>query len=1144
MRKLLIFCFILSVLPNLIKSQNWTKLGNQNWPTNPFNLNWDDQYNDRAIGNIGNGNIQSIWVDPSNPNHMMIGPFAGGIYESYNAIDGSTQAGGVVWNKITSNIPAQTVRKIIKKNNVIYASSGVHFWFGNRHYSNTHNQIRNLYGLGVIKSTDGGANWTVPVMEDQEKGFYCTDFTEPTSTGIMYAASVNNVYKSTDYGNTWAKVGANIINDFPKLEISLEQVVVNPQNPSEVWVAGSGIDTKKKIYKSTNGGNTWQEVETFFKSQVNATNCSGFSIDIDQATNTLYVAMRVNSTCYVFKSTDWLNFNLNNNLSTSNYNIRTNSNSLYLLGMPEMYKITSFSNISCLTSSNPAYYAVYSKTHVDQRSMAFTSYNNKNYLVVGNDGGVALSSDDGITWVNITGNMVAHIIDNMGYYSDPTKRAYDIGTQDDGWYRNIFFNSNPSTLPTGVSINQTYFTKTGEGLVYTSPHSGRIYFSNGLYSDNDGATKNNHSFHIDEMREDPLDYNINYRPDYENRVFFSNYSNGIGTNIFPSNFQTTYNVSIIPKIALNSNKNIMLPVLHYGNPSYPNDFPYKTNLFFSNDQGLSWDDIGQNIKNADPGKADVTNTVSQPLSWVDLDDYNPNKMWVTFGAAGLINQKVYESTDYGKTWKNISYNLSDVASLALPVNTPSNYPVNTIEYDENRDILFLGTDYGLFYLDKTVTPNQWKVFGTGLPRSIISNIFIDDYFNEVVVGTVGSGIWSAPLSVCNDELIMSNKTWNGITKTFCGDLRVKHDVTLNITNSAITARNVILEPGAKIIYNGGSLSSSDTTRKSFVICARDSKFSVSNGVVINNFTVNNFEAGTVETGNITMNNSSINVYKDSYYDFITGTKLSMTNSNLNFYSDYYYKTHNTTPVSVNATTFLSSISGINTNGFANNGKVNVYDNSIKIQNENLATTTSNTSNYFFQANDNITMGNNVDTSIPLGDFNITGTNTNVELVAKNYIDLSPGTNIKNSSTLVRIDSTLPSIVVRPYNKTESLPTGPYTGNNPFFNKEEEEEERRERNESNVSEKDQIKLYPVPVTTELNYNITDKDLIGKKAMLINGSGNIVKTITFNSEKGVIDFTSIGYGVYYLIVETKKGKISKKIVKQGLTDNNQDVIERKK
>jgi len=270
----------------------------------------------------------------------------------------------------------------------------------------------------------------------------------------------------------------------------------------------------------------------------------------------------------------------------------------------------------------------------------------------------------------------------------------------------------------------------------------------------------------------------------------------------------------------------------------------------------------------------------------------------------------------------------------------------------------------------------------------------------------------------------------------------------------------------------------------------------------------------------------------------------MSNSNLNFYTDYYYKTHITTPVSVNATTFLSSIGGINTNGFANNGKVNVFDNSIKIQNENLATTTSNTSNYFFQANDNITTGKTVDTSTPLGDFNIIGTNTSAELVAKNYIDLSPGTNINNSSTLVRIDSTLPSIVIRPYNKTASLPTGPYTGNNPLFSKEEEEEEREERNESNISEKDQIKLYPVPVTTELNYNITDKDLIGKKAMLINGSGNIVKTITFNSEKGVIDFTKIGYGVYYLVIETKKGKISKKILKQGLTDNNQDIFERKK
>lgn len=692
--------------------------------------------------------------------------------------------------------------------------------------------------------------------------------------------------------------------------------------------------------------------------------------------------------------------------------------------------------------------------------------------------------------------------------------------------------------------SQTFITSDYEGDVYTSPHNKRFYFKEIYFSDDNGLTKVNSGFLQRSMAEDPLDHMIRYHNGYNNPQngpnpngpnFFKVTHTSV-TNIFPMEGAPTFptqNIGLTPKIALNSNNNILYPIAYFDGPNGG-----LHNLFFSNDGGVTWDNVGKNIHLSEPSLPDVINTDSHTMSWVTMDDYHPNHMWVSFSSAALINQKVYESNDYGKTWQNISLNLSNVSSLGLPVNTPNNFPVNVIDYDENRDKLYIGTDYGVFYLDKTVTPNQWKIFGTGLPRSIVTNLFVDDYYNDMVVGLAGKGIWHAPLSDCKDELIMANTTWTGITKTICGDLRVKHDVTFNIATSNITARNVILEPGSRIIWNGGSLSSSDVTRKSFVICGRDSNFTVKGSMTINNFIVNNFEAGTVETGNITLSNSTINNYKNSYYDFTAGTKVTMNNnSNLNFHSDYYYRTHNST-INPNNGAFLSAIEDINTNGYATNGKIRVFDNTIKIQNETLRfnkISPGNTGSYLFQANNYIVTGNNVDSTIATGDFNTLGSNTNVDLIAKNYIELRDGTYLGNIQTVVKIDPSLPETIVKPYNKPAPLPEN--LTYNPFAKKKKEEKSDQEGQNKSAAKDinlNILKLYPNPVISDLNYQIIDKSLIGREYKIINMSGNLLQKGRFGNEKGSINVSGISEKIFLLTYEFKGKVISEKIYKKALTD----------
>lgn len=1121
MRKIIFFCCLLSIFPALMMSQNWSRLGANKLPSDPNNLM--SSWGPGGIRNIGNGQVLSVWIDPANANHILIGTFGGGIYETFDGL--SENLTSIHWQSKTQNLPVHNVAKIVKSNGVLYASSGFYLQASNLYYSNA-KESRKLYGLGIIKSNDNGATWQISNMPNTELGFYGLDFTEPTNSGVMYAVSRHKIYKSVDFGDNWTDLNISFTQEGLTNKI-FTNIVVHPSNPNVVFVSTtSGTDGDEKVFKSNNGGVSWAGLGTFFNySLISSYNTTGGITSLYKDGADLYIGFNKNNyNTTVIKSSDWTNFALVGNYSTPfSY---SSPNYIKAFGKNFLYGMTSLIQLNSTGNTN----LTYEKTHDDIRGINFITANGLNYIFTGHDGGISRSKDGGATWQNIMGDLNIPLINNLGYYTDPQDRAFDIGCQDTGWYRNEI-TSPPS---------ESFVTKSYEGAVYTSMHNKRIYFENGYYSDNNGITLTPFSGIMRGMIEDPLDYRMRYHTNYGNQFYVYN-NNMFSGNLFPNFAITpgTDNIGVQPKVALNSNKNILLPIMYFTTGGYNT----KHGLIFSRDRGITWEDVGQNIKNADVGLTDVMNYSGAMLTCVTMDDYHPNRMWAVFAGSGLINQKVYESNDYGKTWQNISFNLSDMTSLGLPAKTPNNYPVNQVEFDENRDVLFIGTDYGLLYLDKTITPNQWKIYGTGLPRSIVTNIFIDDYYNEIVIGTAGNGMYSAPLTDCKDVLISQNTIWTGQNKTICGDLRVKHDIILNISNSNITSKNIILEPGAKIIWDGGSLSSSNSNgNKSFVIGSRDSYFTIKN-ITVNNYIVNNFEDATLQTGNLTLNNTMLNAYDGSFYDNIDNTLLTLNDSSLNFYSSYYYKTHNVTGNLINSN-YYSGLEKINITG---NGKINVYDQNISIQNDNLynrITPVVNTGNYLFESNDRVIIGNNINSSVISGDVNLS---SKVEIVAKNFINLEKGT-ILNPNSYLWINNLITSNLTTPYSRfgaTDSQIQYGETEINWITNKN-EEDERSEINYMSNSVasiiEDDIKIYPLPIVTHLNYQINEKDLIGKKAAIISNDGRTVKTIHLEN-KGKIDFTNVPTGVYYFVVESEKGRISKKIIKQGLTDNNPDFIKRK-
>jgi photosystem II stability/assembly factor-like uncharacterized protein len=122
-------------------------------------------------------------------------------------------------------------------------------------------------GGGVMKSTDGGVTFTpaYPNSFDQNMGALAR-----ASNGTLYAGTGeanpsgggqthfgDGLYRSTDDGQTWQPDGLGDSG-------AIGRIAVNPQNPNEVFVAATGslqwVSGQRGLYRSTDGGNTWQLV--------------------------------------------------------------------------------------------------------------------------------------------------------------------------------------------------------------------------------------------------------------------------------------------------------------------------------------------------------------------------------------------------------------------------------------------------------------------------------------------------------------------------------------------------------------------------------------------------------------------------------------------------------------------------------------------------------------------------------------------------------------------------------------------------------------------------------------------------------------------------------------------------------------------
>ena len=208
----------------------------------------------RMIGPFRGGRTRAAVGVPNQPNVFYVAQVNGGVWKSDDY--------GRTWNPIFDHESTQSVGAIAvapSDPNIIYVGSG----------EGLHRPDLSV-GNGIYKSTDAGKTWThLGLVEGQQIPALAVDPRDPNRVfaavlGHPYGPSAERgIYRSTDGGQSWQRVIAKDENT------GGSDVEIDPANPDVVyaamWEAREGPwednnevnGTGGGLFKSTDGGSTW-----------------------------------------------------------------------------------------------------------------------------------------------------------------------------------------------------------------------------------------------------------------------------------------------------------------------------------------------------------------------------------------------------------------------------------------------------------------------------------------------------------------------------------------------------------------------------------------------------------------------------------------------------------------------------------------------------------------------------------------------------------------------------------------------------------------------------------------------------------------------------------------------------------------------
>ncbi|MBC2837699.1 thrombospondin type 3 repeat-containing protein [Robiginitalea sp. SC105] len=180
----------------------------------------------------GTGRLNTVAVDPVNPDIWYVGAPAGGIWKTTDA--------GSNWTNLFDDFPQIGVSGIAidpQDPNIVYIATG-------------DDDAADSYSVGVFKSTDGGLTWNETGINpgNTDVNLLMNDIViDPTDSQVLWVGSSAGLYKSSDGGSSWNLMQGGFISDFK----------LKPGDPNTVYAVSNahvgGGGGSASYYKTTNG---------------------------------------------------------------------------------------------------------------------------------------------------------------------------------------------------------------------------------------------------------------------------------------------------------------------------------------------------------------------------------------------------------------------------------------------------------------------------------------------------------------------------------------------------------------------------------------------------------------------------------------------------------------------------------------------------------------------------------------------------------------------------------------------------------------------------------------------------------------------------------------------------------------------------
>lgn len=197
------------------------------------------------------GRTLTIAFDPLNPNTIYAGSASGGLWRSTTG-----GVGASAWERIDTGLPVLGVSTIAFEpgnSNVMYIGTGEVYNHQTAGDLAADRRTRGSYGVGILKTVDGGATWSKSLdwSYNQRHGVWAVRV-DPSNSNVVWAATTDGVYKSTDAGLNWTQKLAVIM---------ATDLIVHPVNTDTVLVGCGDLSSAGRgLYRTTDGGDAWTQV--------------------------------------------------------------------------------------------------------------------------------------------------------------------------------------------------------------------------------------------------------------------------------------------------------------------------------------------------------------------------------------------------------------------------------------------------------------------------------------------------------------------------------------------------------------------------------------------------------------------------------------------------------------------------------------------------------------------------------------------------------------------------------------------------------------------------------------------------------------------------------------------------------------------